>query len=45
VVDFKTDLADSVGDTAPHYLVQVRLYADAITRATGQPSRAVLFGV
>ncbi|MCB9659518.1 MAG: UvrD-helicase domain-containing protein [Sandaracinaceae bacterium] len=42
VVDFKTDLGDTA---APHYLVQVRLYADAITRATGQPSRAVLFGV
>lgn len=42
VVDFKTDLGDSA---QPHYLVQVRLYADAITRATGQPSRAVLFGV
>jgi ATP-dependent helicase/nuclease subunit A len=42
VVDFKTDLGDA---PLPHYLVQVRLYADAITRATGQPAQALLFGV
>jgi ATP-dependent exoDNAse (exonuclease V) beta subunit len=42
VVDFKTDLGDA---PSPHYLVQVRLYADAITRATGQPAQALLFGV
>jgi ATP-dependent exoDNAse (exonuclease V) beta subunit len=43
VIDFKTDRAE--GDLLAQYGRQVGLYADAITRATGRKSRAVLMKV
>jgi ATP-dependent exoDNAse (exonuclease V) beta subunit len=43
VIDFKTDRAE--GDLLARYSRQVSLYADAITRATGRRSRAVLMKV
>jgi ATP-dependent exoDNAse (exonuclease V) beta subunit len=43
VIDFKTDRAE--GDVLARYSSQVGLYADAITRATGRRSRAVLMKV
>ena len=43
VIDFKTDRAE--GDLLAQYGRQVVLYADAITRATGRRSRAVLMKV
>ena len=43
VIDFKTDRAE--GALLTQYGRQVSLYADAITRATGRPSRAVLMKV
>ncbi len=43
VIDFKTDRAE--GDLLAQYSSQVSLYADAITRATGRRSRAVLMKV
>jgi len=44
VVDFKTDRMLGPEDLA-RYEVQVRLYAEAIARATGQPTHGVLFRV
>ena len=43
VVDFKTDRAE--GDVLDRYRRQVSIYADAIARATGRPTRAVLMKV
>ena len=43
VIDFKTDRAE--GDLLAQYSSQVSLYAEAITRATGRRSRAVLMKV
>ena len=43
VIDFKTDRAE--GDRLAQYGRQITLYADAITRATGRRSRAVLMKV
>jgi ATP-dependent helicase/nuclease subunit A len=43
VIDFKTDRAE--GDLLDLYRRQVGLYADAVARATGKPSRAVLMKV
>jgi ATP-dependent exoDNAse (exonuclease V) beta subunit len=40
VVDFKTDV--ELGELRPIYEAQVRLYADAITAATGCPASATL---
>jgi hypothetical protein len=40
VVDFKTDRPS--GERLERYRRQVGLYADAVTRATGKPARAVL---
>jgi len=43
VVDFKTDR-----ELEPHlseYAAQVRLYAEAVVRATGEPARGVLLMV
>ena len=42
VVDYKTDLH---GGAPAEYIAQVRLYAEAITAATGQPAEAVLLAV
>ncbi|HKV41324.1 MAG TPA: hypothetical protein VJX67_19110, partial [Blastocatellia bacterium] len=44
VVDFKTDVEISE-KSEEEYKTQVRLYAQAISRATGQPARAVLLRV
>jgi ATP-dependent exoDNAse (exonuclease V) beta subunit len=43
VIDFKTDRAE--GDLLAQYRSQVSFYAEAITRATGRQSRAVLMKV
>jgi len=43
VIDFKTDR--ELGDRRPEYERQVALYAAAITRATGNPARAILLVV
>jgi ATP-dependent exoDNAse (exonuclease V) beta subunit len=44
VVDFKTDLGIG-GESRAAYEAQVRLYARAISEATGRPTRAVLLYV
>ncbi len=43
VVDFKTDV--EIGPVLARYEAQVRIYARAITAATGEPARAVLLSV
>jgi ATP-dependent helicase/nuclease subunit A len=43
VIDFKTDRAE--GDLLDRYRRQVGLYADAVSRATGKPARAILMKV
>jgi ATP-dependent exoDNAse (exonuclease V) beta subunit len=43
IIDFKTDRAE--GDLLEQYRRQVRLYADAIARATGRSTRAVLMQI
>jgi ATP-dependent exoDNAse (exonuclease V) beta subunit len=43
VVDFKTDV--ELGARRDAYALQVRLYADAIARATGEPAAALLLVV
>ena len=43
VVDFKTD-RELAGERA-RYEAQLRLYVDAISRATGEPAHGVLFAV
>jgi ATP-dependent exoDNAse (exonuclease V) beta subunit len=43
IVDFKTDRAE--GDVLAQYGRQVRLYADAIAKATGRRARAVLMKI
>ena len=40
VVDFKTDV--ELGQRRAAYAVQVQLYAEAISRATGEPAEALL---
>jgi ATP-dependent exoDNAse (exonuclease V) beta subunit len=43
VVDFKTDV--ELGDARDTYLRQVRIYADAISRATGLPAKGILLRI
>jgi ATP-dependent exoDNAse (exonuclease V) beta subunit len=43
VVDFKTDR--ELGDRRSRYAAQVGLYADAISQATGEPTRGVLLAL
>ena len=43
IVDFKTDRAE--GDLLDRYRRQVALYAEAVGRVTGTPTRAVLLKV
>ena len=40
VVDFKTDR--ELGEHRPRYEAQVRLYADAVAAATGEPATGAL---